>query len=86
VHPVHLLMMNAERRMSLFFLVTTIILLLVVLMLMTDNNRKYSEALDDVMTVIARTHQAIAAPGETATSRAIATGLPLTQTRAGPSP
>jgi hypothetical protein len=78
--------MNTQRRTSLLYLLTTIILLLIVLMLITDNNRKYSAALNDVMTVIARTNQAIIAPGETATSRALATSLPLTQTRSAQSP
>jgi len=70
------------KRMSLFFIITTIILLLIVLMLITDNNRKYSMALESVMTSIIGTNRAAVAPMETATSKAILTGLPLTQTRA----
>ena len=71
--------------MNLFFMLTTVILMLIVLFLLSENNRKYSDAVGHAVTTIARTSRAIAnelATYDAATSQAIATGLPMTQTRA----
>jgi hypothetical protein len=77
-------MINPERekRTRLYTIITTIVLLAAVFLILTDNNRKYSTNFESTVQSIMSTNRALVAPGFTASAQAIATGLPLTQTRA----
>ena len=77
-------MMNPEqeKRTRLYTIITTIVLLAAVFLILTDNNRKYSTNFESTVQSIMSTNRALVAPILTASAQAIATGLPLTQTRA----
>jgi hypothetical protein len=73
---------DQQKRMRLYTIITTIVLLAAVFLILTDNNRKYSTNFESTVQSIMSTNRALVAPGLTASAQAIATGLPLTQTRA----
>jgi hypothetical protein len=73
---------DQHKRMRLYTLITTIVLLAAVWLILTDNSRKYSSNFETTAQSIMSTNRALVAPGLTASSQALATGLPLTQTRA----
>ncbi len=77
-------MMNPDqqKRMRLYTLITTIVLLAAVWLILTDNSLKYSSSFESTVQSIMSTNRALVAPGLTASSQALATGLSLTQTRA----
>ncbi|MEO8606969.1 MAG: hypothetical protein ABI690_03760 [Chloroflexota bacterium] len=77
-------MINPERekRRQRYMLIATIILLLAVWWAFNQNSQKFPSTFDATVQSIMSTNRALVAPGLTASAQAIATGLPLTQTRA----
>ena len=74
--------MDQQKRMRLYTLIATIVLLLAVWWAFTQNSQKFPSTFDATVQSIMSTNRALVAPGLTASAQAIATSLPLTQTRA----
>ncbi len=79
-------MHNQNRRAVIYSALVLIVLLLLLSDIIADNNRKYADALSTASTAINLTNQALVAPMQTATSRAVSTTLTLTQTSAVSTP
>lgn len=71
-----------EKRMQRYMLIATILLLLGVWWVFSQNSQKFSTSFELTAQSIMSTNRALVAPGFTASAQAMATGLPLTQTRA----